>query len=49
MRWCSGYFMLVSTRVDGLDSRLLHIGIDAQGSEESTSVFDTSGILRRTE
>ena len=50
MRWCSVCVVLASINKDErCISRVLHIRIDAQGAEESASVFDTSGICRRTE
>lgn len=50
MRWCSVYVMLENTHMaEGYGLWLLHIRIDSQGAEESTSVFDACGICRRTE
>ena len=50
MIWCSGFVVLASIHMDGrYSSRLLHVGIDAQGPKEGTSVFDSSSIFNGIE
>lgn len=50
MRWCSAYVMLASIHMaEGHGLWPVHIRVDSQGAEESTGVFDSCGICRRTE